>query len=37
MKNKLEKFNCPVGITLNIIGGKYKTDLYYGIYMKIKN
>ncbi len=24
MKNKLEKFKCPVGVTLNVIGGKYK-------------
>ena len=32
MKNKLEKFNCPVGITLNIIGGKYKPIILWYLY-----
>lgn len=32
MKNKLGKFNCPVGITLNIIGGKYKPIILWYLY-----
>ncbi len=32
MKNKLEKFNCPLGITLGIIGGKYKAIIIWFLY-----
>ncbi len=32
MKNKVEKFNCPVGITLGVIGGKYKTIIIWYLY-----
>lgn len=32
MKNKLEKYNCPLGITLGIIGGKYKTIIIWFLY-----
>ncbi len=32
MQNKLKKFNCPVGITLNIIGGKYKPLILWYLY-----
>lgn len=32
MKNKLEKYNCPLGITLGIIGGKYKTIIIWLLY-----
>lgn len=29
MKNKIENYNCPVGITLGIIGGKYKVIILW--------
>ncbi len=32
MKNKLKQFNCPVGITLGIIGGKYKVIIIWYLY-----
>lgn len=32
MKNKLEKYNCPVGITMNVIGGKYKVIIIWFLY-----
>ncbi len=32
MKNKLEKYNCPLGITLGIIGGKYKAIIIWFLY-----
>lgn len=32
MKNKVEKFNCPVGITLSVIGGKYKSIIIWHLY-----
>lgn len=34
MKNKLETYNCPVGITLSIIGGKYKVLIIWYLYQK---
>lgn len=32
MKNKLKKYNCPLGITLGIIGGKYKVMIIWFLY-----
>lgn len=32
MKNKLEKYNCPVGITMNVVGGKYKVIIIWFLY-----
>lgn len=32
MKNKIKKFNCPVGITLGVIGGKYKVIIIWYLY-----
>ena len=32
MKNKTEKFNCPVGITLSLIGGKYKVVILWYLF-----
>lgn len=32
MKNKLEKYNCPLGLTLGIIGGKYKVLIIWFLY-----
>lgn len=32
MKNKTEGFNCPVGITLGLIGGKYKVVIIWYLY-----
>lgn len=32
MKNKLEKFNCPVGKTLSLIGGKYKVIILWYLF-----
>lgn len=32
MKNKIENFNCPVGITLGLIGGKYKVIILWYLY-----
>ncbi len=29
MKNKLEKYNCPLGLTLGVIGGKYKVMIIW--------
>ena len=34
MKNKTEKFNCPVGITLSLIGGKYKVVILWYLFDK---
>lgn len=34
MKNKVEKFNCPVGVTLSVIGGKYKVVIIWYLYEK---
>lgn len=34
MKNKQEKYSCPVGITLGIIGGKYKIVIIWFLYNK---
>lgn len=33
MKNKLEKYNCPLGLTLGVIGGKYKVLIIWYLYM----
>ena len=32
MKNKLEKYNCPLGLTLGVIGGKYKVMIIWFLY-----
>ena len=32
MKNKLEKYNCPLGLTLGVIGGKYKVMIIWVLY-----
>lgn len=32
MKNKLEKYNCPLGATLGVIGGKYKVMIIWFLY-----
>ncbi|MDO5436814.1 MAG: helix-turn-helix domain-containing protein [bacterium] len=32
MKNKLEKYNCPLGLTLGVIGGKYKVIIIWFLY-----
>lgn len=32
MTNKTEGFNCPVGITLGLIGGKYKVVIIWYLY-----
>ncbi len=32
MKNRIENFNCPVGVTLSIIGGKYKAVIVWYLY-----
>lgn len=32
MKNKLEKYNCPIGITMGVIGGKYKVIIIWFLY-----
>lgn len=32
MDNKLKKYNCPVGITLGVIGGKYKVMIIWFLY-----
>lgn len=32
MKNKLEKYNCPLGLTLGVIGGKYKAMIIWFLY-----
>lgn len=32
MKNKLEKYNCPLGFTLGVIGGKYKVMIIWFLY-----
>ena len=32
MKNKLEKYNCPVGITMNVVGRKYKVIIIWFLY-----
>ncbi len=29
MKNRIENFNCPVGVTLSVIGGKYKAVIVW--------
>ncbi len=34
MKNKLEKYNCPLGRTLAVIGGKYKVMIIWFLYQK---
>lgn len=34
MKNKLEKYNCPLGLTLGVIGGKYKVMIIWFLYQK---
>ena len=34
MKNKTEKFNCPGGITLSLIGGKYKVVILWYLFDK---
>lgn len=34
MKNKTERFNCPVGITLSLIGGKYKVVILWYLFDK---
>lgn len=31
-KNKLEEYNCPIGTTLRIIGGKYKVIIIWLLY-----
>ena len=33
MKNKLEKYNCPLGLTLGVIGGKYKVMIIWFLYL----
>lgn len=35
MKNKLEKYNCPVSITLGVIGGKYKVIIIWHLYQNM--
>lgn len=35
MKNRLKKFNCPVGITLGLIGGKYKVLIIWYLYQNM--
>jgi DNA-binding HxlR family transcriptional regulator len=32
MKNKLKEYNCPLGITFGVIGGKYKTMIIWLLY-----
>ncbi len=32
MKNKIKNFNCPVGLTLGVIGGKYKVVILWYLY-----
>lgn len=32
MKNKLEKYNCPLGLTLEVISGKYKVMIIWFLY-----
>ncbi len=32
MKNKLEKYNCPLGLTLGVFGGKYKVMIIWFLY-----
>ncbi len=32
MKNKLEKYNCPLGLTLGVLGGKYKVMIIWFLY-----
>ncbi len=34
MKNKVEEFNCPIGTTLGVIGGKYKVLIIWYLYNK---
>lgn len=34
VRNKVEKFNCPIGTTLGIIGGKYKVLIIWHLYNK---
>ena len=29
MKNKIKNYNCPVGTTLGLIGGKYKVVIIW--------
>lgn len=33
MKNKLKKYNCPIGITMGVIGGKYKVIIMWFLYL----
>ena len=32
VKNKVEKFNCPIGTTLGVIGGKSKVLIIWHLY-----
>lgn len=32
MKNKLKKYNCSLGLTLGVIGGKYKVMIIWYLY-----
>lgn len=32
MKNKIKEYNCPVGVTLSLIGGKYKVIILWYLF-----
>ncbi len=36
MKNKIKEYNCPIGITLGVIGGKYKVLIIWYLYQEKK-